>query len=103
MPLINSKLDVRRSTPETRKHDRKKLKVLMIDKVIHYSQKGRQKVSLSHINREKPHRRGDLWIGLFPILFSGTYFGSKDFILSQIVELLPFRNETTYLEEQLAT
>ena len=62
---INSNSDIKRPIPKTRQHDRKeirkKLKVMMTDKVFITTEKGRQKVSLSHINREKPHEKGDFW------------------------------------------
>ena len=54
-PPINSRLDVRRHISKTKKHDikkiQKKLKVMMTGRVIMTTEKGRQKVSLSHINK----------------------------------------------------
>ena len=64
MPLINSKSDIRWPISETRQHGRKKiqkkLKLMMTGRVIMTAEKGRQKVSLSHINRKRRRERGDL-------------------------------------------
>ena len=72
-PINSKKLEVRRPILETRQHYKKKiprkLKVMMTEKVIMIAKNGRQKVSPSHINRKKPHRRGD------------PFFRSEDFFL----------------------
>ena len=64
-PLINSKSDVRQLIPKTRQHDRKKirkkLEVMMTSRVIMTTEKGRQNVSLSHINREIGLFERDFW------------------------------------------
>ena len=67
-PPINSKLDARQPIPKTRQHDRKKiwkkLKVMMTDMT---TKKGRQKVSLSHINMKKQNERGDAFSDLIEL------------------------------------
>ena len=64
-PPINSKSDVRWLIPKTRQHDRKKIhkkkEVMTTSKVIMTTEKGRQKVSLSHINRERRLFERDFW------------------------------------------
>ena len=74
---INSKLDVRKPIPKTRQHGKKeiwkKLKVIMTNKVIMIAEKGRQNVSLSHINIKKSHEKGDFW-RTFSRILENFYF-----------------------------
>ena len=64
IPPINSKSDVKQSISKTRQHDRKKirkkLEVVMTGRVVMTVEKGRQKISLSHINRKRRHEKGRL-------------------------------------------
>ena len=100
IPPINSKLDVKRPILETKQHDRKtirkKLKVIMTGRVIMTTEKGRQKISLSNINRKRRHESGDLLGKIRKKDFCG-------FQRTSTSKLSPIGNKTEYLEEQLAS
>ena len=64
---------------------------MMTDKVIMTAKKGRQKVLLSYINKEKPHEKGD-FLGL-EYLFQTL--GERISTLG----LSPFEKKREYLEE----
>ena len=87
--LINSKSDVRRPIPETRQHNKKKdteeAKSNDDWQSHHDNRKGRRKVSPSHINSKKPHRRGDL----FPRSENFFFLGLLDFWLFELHRILP--------------